>query len=303
MKVSNILQSVLILCLMGCLNSCDWLEYHPYEGRIRGEKHLTEKNVREIETTCKGKTTFRFALISDTQRSYDDTNDAVDVINRRGDVDFIVHSGDMTDFGMTDEFEWMRDILSKLDKPYVTVIGNHDCLGNGEYIYQEIFGATNYAFTVGHSRIVVLNTSALEYDYASAIPDFEFMENEIKYLNDLNQTYPDSIISTIMVMHARPKDEQFNNNVLQAFEHYLYQFPGFGTDDPVITEQDVPADQSFRIGTRKHSLCLHGHNHSSGHKDIFDDGILYYSVANIHKREILFITIHPDGHDIEYTTF
>ena len=52
-------------------------------------------------------------------------------INKRGDVDFVVHCGDISDFGVTREFELQRDILEKLTMPYVVLIGNHDCLGSG----------------------------------------------------------------------------------------------------------------------------------------------------------------------------
>ena len=34
----------------------------------------------------------------------------------------------MSDFGVTDEFLWQRDIMNKLRVPYVALIGNHDCL-------------------------------------------------------------------------------------------------------------------------------------------------------------------------------
>ena len=55
---------------------------------------------------------------------------------KRDDIDFVIHGGDMSDFGVTDEFLWQRDIMNKLRVPYVALIGNHDCLGTGEETYQ-----------------------------------------------------------------------------------------------------------------------------------------------------------------------
>ena len=37
----------------------------------------------------------------------------------------------MSDFGLTKEFLWQRDIMNGLHVPYVALIGNHDCLGTG----------------------------------------------------------------------------------------------------------------------------------------------------------------------------
>ena len=40
----------------------------------------------------------------------------------------MLHTGDMSDFGLKLEFEKQRDILSGLKVPYVCLLGNHDCL-------------------------------------------------------------------------------------------------------------------------------------------------------------------------------
>ena len=41
-------------------------------------------------------------------------------INARDDIDFVIHTGDLADFGMRDEFERQRDILDRLRVPYVS---------------------------------------------------------------------------------------------------------------------------------------------------------------------------------------
>ena len=66
------------------LQSCDMFEAHPYDTLIRGAKNLNEKHIREITEATRGRDTLRFAFISDTQRWYDETEDFVKAVNRRG---------------------------------------------------------------------------------------------------------------------------------------------------------------------------------------------------------------------------
>jgi predicted MPP superfamily phosphohydrolase len=155
-------------------------ESHPYDVHITGERNLTQKNIDLIEQQTKGKKSIRFAVISDTQRWYDETEDAVKAINARGDIDFVVNTGDMSDFGATKEFLLQRDIYSKFNMPNVCVIGNHDHLGTGLDTYKAVFGDTNFAFTAGNVRFICLNTNALEYDYSEPVPDFTFIKNELE---------------------------------------------------------------------------------------------------------------------------
>lgn len=270
-KMTNRL--LLFTLLTVCLSACDMFESHPYDVHISGETGLTEKNINLIEEQLQGKKTFRFAMISDTQRRYDETVDAVNAINARGDIEFVVHGGDQSDFGATKEFMWMRDIFNDFDMPYVCVIGNHDCLGTGEDSYTTIYGDKNFAFTAGNVRFICLNTNALEYDYSEPVPDFDFMESELENL-------PAEVEKTIFVMHVRPGEEVvFNNNVDDIFEYYINRFPGV-------------------------QFCLYGHEHQLTVDDLFGDGVLYYQCPSIEKRIYLVFTINEDGtYDYEPVEF
>ena len=96
------------------MGSCDMIDYHPYDVRINGETDVNAHNIAEIEQKCKDKTTIKFVTMGDSQRWYDETLDFVGEINKRDDIDFVIHGGDMSDFGVTDEFLWQRDIMNKL---------------------------------------------------------------------------------------------------------------------------------------------------------------------------------------------
>lgn len=55
------------------LGGCDMIEYHPYDLDIDGETDVNRRNIERIETATYRKEEIRFAVISDTQRWYDET--------------------------------------------------------------------------------------------------------------------------------------------------------------------------------------------------------------------------------------
>ncbi len=247
------------------------VEYHPYDTRIRGDEGINARNIVRIESACAGKTTLRFAVISDTQRRYDETREAVELLNRRNDLDFVLHAGDIADFGMRAEFERQRDILNALKVPYLVLIGNHDCLATGEEIFTRIFGAVNFAFTAGDVRFICLNTNSLEYDHNSPVPDFGFLGREIT-------EFPAAARKTVVAMHADPLSEQFDRNVAPFFQYTIRQFPDL-------------------------QCCIHGHGHRFRAADLFDDGVMYYECADAASRSVLIFTIHDKGYDYEKVDF
>lgn len=163
------------------LTACDLIDYHPYDGRLDSDtsREINPTNIERIEKVCEGKDTIRFIFMGDTQRSYNETEDFVKYVNQLDSIDFIIHGGDYTEFGLKKEFEWNDDILSKLKVPYVGLIGNHDVIGNGDQVFRKIFGNENFSFVVSDVKFVCLNTNAIEYDYSHPVPDFNFLKNEI----------------------------------------------------------------------------------------------------------------------------
>ena len=64
-------------------------------------KNLNEKNISRIQKNeINDDDTIRFVLMGDTHRFYDETKDFVKHINERNDIDFVIHDGDLSDFGM-----------------------------------------------------------------------------------------------------------------------------------------------------------------------------------------------------------
>ena len=254
------------------LASCDGVfDYHPYDARFSGETNHNASAIVRIEEATRGKDTLRVAFISDTHEWYSDTEDMVADINARGEADFVVHLGDLTDCATTKEFVWQRDVLAKLAAPYVALLGNHDCLGTGEEVYARMYGEPNFSFIAGRVKFVCLNTNATEYDYVAANPDFDFIEREMTADSALFDR-------AVVCMHAPPFSDQFNNNVAKPFELYMKYFPGL-------------------------MFCAYGHNHATAASDLFGDGLMYYGVGCAEDRAYLMFTFTPDGYGYEVVSY
>lgn len=253
------------------ISGCEMFDVQPYDGDIKGKRDINPRNIQRIEEETQDKDTIRYALISDSQRWYDELDDFVDFANKRNDLDFIIHAGDLTDFGVTKEFLLQRDILEGLHRPYVALIGNHDVLANGDDIFRIVFGPLNFSFITGRTKFVCLNTNALESDYSNPIPDFSFIQAE----RDADR---DKFDKTVFVMHAKPTSEQFNNNVKDVFQYSIKLYPNL-------------------------LYANHGHDHRYQNEDIFHDGITYYGTPNIGKRQFLLFTITKNSYSHEIISF
>ena len=173
----KIIPYILAACCLCMVASCNTVfDVHPYDVQIDGDRNLNVTNIQKIEAAVKSKDTIRFAMISDSHQWLDDLKSEVNDINRRSDsLDFVIHCGDLTDFGATREFQCTRDHLQKLKIPFVALLGNHDCLGTGNQSYQKIFGNPDFSFIAGKVKFVCLNTNAIEFDYSRPVPNFDFM--------------------------------------------------------------------------------------------------------------------------------
>ncbi len=254
-----------------CLAGCDFIEYHPYDLESKDQpSNWNQTNISLLAEKDDGRDTLRFIFIGDTQRHYDETHDFVNSVNKLNNIDFVIHGGDITDFGMSKEYSWIHDIMKNLKVPYVALIGNHDILGHGKDVYMKIYGDFNFAFSFRETRFICLNTNALEFDYSTSVPDFDFM---MRFLDDSTD-----IKRTVVVMHAPPYSDEFNNNSALMFNYMIEHY-------------------------RNLKFCLHAHNHVQSVNDFFMNGILYYGCDDISKRTYLLFTLVGDTYSYSVVGF
>lgn len=93
-----------------------------------------------------------FAHVTDThvgsQTGLSDLAKTVDDINLQKDIDFVLLTGDITEFGSDEELLAAKNVISQLKMPWYIVPGNHDSKWSesGDNSFVKIFGAEQFAF-------------------------------------------------------------------------------------------------------------------------------------------------------------
>jgi len=102
---------------------------------------------------------FTFAVFGDNKGDSSVFEPLLRDIDRRMEIAFAIDIGDLVHKGKRGRFRrFLNQVQKNLAIPLLTAIGNHD-LNNGSGKYQEIFGSTYYAFQIGQSYFIILDTA------------------------------------------------------------------------------------------------------------------------------------------------
>ncbi len=205
---------------------------------------------------------FTIAVVSDTHTYYDDFLKTIRDIRENSGCDFLIHCGDVTDSGLLREFEWGDDIIKKADRPYVTVIGNHDALANGRGIYREMYGYYDFSFEYNRAHVICFNNN--NWEFGPDVPDFGWLEAELsaKPLGEVK----------IVATHVPPFDSDRFSPAQQARFHTLMQ-------------------------TYNVSCVLNGHKHNLS--TTYRDGIPYVTVGSANKHVYVTLDVTAAGVSVE----
>ena len=263
------LKFIIAALILFCTSACDDLfEYHPNQIRLdEHERNLTARNLERLQQQQPGDT-LRLLVMGDTQRFYDDAVDFVKAANTTfRDIDFVIHQGDISDFGLTQEHKWVHDIMKDLKWPYLTVVGNHDLLANGTKVYQQMYGPLNYSFTYGHTKFVFVDTNGREYSFNGKVPDINWLAKE------LNPQQGEVWEQAIVVSHVPPYDADFDRKLEAPYHEAL-------------------------VASNKVSLSLFGHIHNWNTANLYDNKILYHGTTTVKKRGFTYLRVWKDGYNI-----
>lgn len=154
---------------------------------------------------------FSFALITDThiggQTAEEDLQRSVDDINNIDTIDFVIVSGDVTEFGSDDELRLAKKILDGLTKPWYIIPGNHDTKWSesGANSFRVVFGDEAFAFTHGEWLFLGTNSGPNMRMGPGQIP-----RENIVWLDSVLSIPSNREMKIISVNHY-PLDEGLNN--------------------------------------------------------------------------------------------
>lgn len=250
----------ILYCLLQLLTlaSCKQFLFHPNEVRP-DEKGLNNYNIERIANLDTAQA-FNFILLGDTQRFYEDLDDFINHVNSLNNISFVLVAGDLVDFGLNREYNWIASKFGKLNVPYITVIGNHDMLANGRKIFTEMFGPENFTFFYGRNKFICLNSNSREVDFDGHVPD----------INWLRQQLNDSMANNIFVLsHVPPFSGDFDKRLEPAFSESL-------------------------AAQAKTRISMHGHEHQFKFLYPYPGGLLYLVAAATNDRSYALITVNRE---------
>ncbi len=133
---------------------------------------------------------FSFVQITDThigsQKSFKNFKSIIDDIKLLyPKPSFIIHTGDITEMGLIDEFKEYQQFIDTTGIKFYHVMGNHDVrwANNGYKNYSSVFGEAYQSFDFGDVHFILLNSCLLLEQYG------HFTLEQLKWLkNDLEKT-------------------------------------------------------------------------------------------------------------------
>ncbi len=260
-----------MVVLIITFGSCeDPFQYNPNEVLLSDdEKDLNHKNINRIEAIPQ-KDTLRFIMISDTHHEYEDLDDFVDLVNSKNDIDFVLISGDLTNFGLQTEYRETNNRLKKLKIPYVAVIGNHDLLGNGEKVYQEMYGTLNFHFRCNNFKFIGINTNSREYNFNGRVPDLYFLRNELRDTNSFNRAF--------VIGHVPPFNDDFDPDLEPGYAFVLAE-------------------------SGKVQFAAHGHTGGYSLVNFYNNGVPYVQVDDMEARSYVLVSAWNNSISVENIIF
>jgi outer membrane protein assembly factor BamB/predicted MPP superfamily phosphohydrolase len=154
--------------------------------------------------------TLKFVHLSDTHigssTGADDLRRTVKDINEDNSIQFVVISGDITEFGADGEIQLAKQILDSLNKPWHIIPGNHD--GNwsesGANTFKKVFGNETFYFKAGNYVFLGTNCGPNMRMGPGQIP-----RENIVWLDSALKTISNS--TPIIFVNHYPQDSSLNN--------------------------------------------------------------------------------------------
>ena len=245
------------------LAGCNMLEFSPNDHRVPEEfTNLTQKNLAKLQARpLPAGDTLRFVFTGDSQQFYDEAEDLVTSVNQQPGIAFLVVAGDISDFGLAKEMRWVDEKLRRLSVPYLTVIGNHDLVGNGREAYQHIFGALDYSFVYADTKFILLDTNGREYNFDGSAPNLGWLRPQLANSEMARRQ--------VVICHVPPDNDDFDPALRPGYLQTLREAPNL-------------------------VFAMNGHNHGFRIGQLYGDGITHVNSDAFSERHYMIVTVWGD---------
>ncbi|WP_409478992.1 metallophosphoesterase family protein [Pseudobdellovibrio sp. HCB154] len=141
---------------------CAPLRDSPYSSHIlRDERDLNNLNIAAL-SDIDADTQMVIAVFADSHQNYRKLRNTISHINRTPFVDFVVNLGDATNKGTNMEYDHFAKAYEEIRRPKFSVPGNHDTIGAGLFLFEQIFGPLNFYFESASHRFIFFNSNNWE---------------------------------------------------------------------------------------------------------------------------------------------
>lgn len=223
---------------------------------------------------------FQFAWLTDThvggRTGAEDLRMAVADVNELTDIDFVIVSGDITEYDIGGCLDTAYAILSHLRLPYYVIPGNHDTKwsASGTRKYAVLFGADRFNFEYQGIRFIGFDQGPL-----LRMGDGYVTPDKLRWLQQTLEDLAESA-QPIFVVNHYPLDESVSNwfEVAELIKPYNIQaiLHGHGHRNRLTNYEGIP-------GVMSRSL-LRGRDESGG-----------YTIVTVRPDSVLFQERRLDG--------
>jgi len=145
------------------------------------------------------KTNFSFAVFGDNKNSARTFENLISKLND-DNILFAIDDGDLVYDGENEKFRFFLNQVKDLNKPLLTVFGNHEAREKGRAEYYDLFGLFYYSFNVGNNYFIILDDSN-EKDLNDE--QLAWLKNELK----ISQSYKNRFVFMHVPLYDPRKGE------------------------------------------------------------------------------------------------
>jgi outer membrane protein assembly factor BamB/predicted phosphodiesterase len=188
---------------------------------------------------------FKFAHVTDTHiggsTGKEDLELTVKDINENPEIEFVILSGDVTEFGSDEELMLAKSILDKLNKPVYVLPGNHDSKWSesGCNTFVKVFGSEAFSFEKNGYRFIGTASGPNMRMGPGQVP-----REQVLYLDSILANLKDPAQQLIFVNHYTIDRELANwNQIIDRLKKHNIQadLMGHGHANKQFNFEGIPA--------------------------------------------------------------